>query len=164
MFHYGPIAGIASYKQYVATAGYDNQVILWDGGHHKSISMGLHDHLVNHVAFNSAGSLLVSASSDYTAKVWEVPSMKLVVTLKGHTDDIDMAVFSPNDKLVATCALDRTIRIFDLKGNCLKIFQGHTGNIISLVWGEGGKKLVSSSVDGTIREWDVDSCKRIALQ
>ena len=30
MKHRGPIAGIATYGPYVATAGYDNQFILWE--------------------------------------------------------------------------------------------------------------------------------------
>ena len=153
MFHHGPIASVAAFGRYIATAGYDNQVILWDGARRQAIARAVHDHLVNHCAFNSDGTLLVSASSDYSARIWEVPSMRLKVALIGHSDDVDMAVFSPDDRFVATCALDRTIRIFDLTGHCRKVLRGHTGNIISLAWSHDGKRLVSSSVDGTVREW-----------
>lgn len=101
------------------------------------------------------GRLVASASSDYSARVWEVPSLRLKAVLIGHSDDVDMAVFSPDDQLIATCALDRTLRIFDLTGRCLNILRGHTGNVLSLVWSQDGKRLVSSSVDGTVREWSV---------
>jgi len=154
MQHRGPIAAIAASGPYVATAGYDNQVIVWSADRREALSRGLHDHLVNHCAFNSQGSLLVSASSDYSARVWEVPSMRLRACLLGHSDDVDMAVFSPDDRLIATCALDLTIRIFDLSGTCLSLLSGHTGNIISVAWTRDGKGLVSCGVDGTIREWD----------
>ena len=154
MYHQGPISAIAAFGPYVATAGYDNQVILWDASQRQAIARGLHDHLVNHCAFSTDGSLIVSASSDYSARIWEVPSLRLKASLIGHSDDVDMAVFSPDDKLVATCALDRTIRVFDLTGRCLKILHGHTGNIISIAWTQHGNRLVSSSVDGTIRKWD----------
>ena len=153
MLHHGPIAAVAARGAYIATAGYDNQVILWDGANHQSLARSQHDHLVNHCAFNSDATLLASASSDYTARIWEVPSMRLKAALIGHTDDIDMAVFSPDDQLIATCALDRTIRVFDLTGRCLNIFTGHTGNIISVAWMRDGKRLVSCGVDGTVREW-----------
>lgn len=153
--HTGPIAAIATFASYIATAGYDNRIILWDASTRKAIARGMHDHLVNHCCFSSDGKLLASASSDFTARIWEVPTMRLRAVLDGHTDDIDMAVFSPDDQWVATCALDRTIRIFDLTGRCQAVMTGHTGNIISVAWRQDGQTLVSSSVDGTVREWDV---------
>jgi WD40 repeat protein len=105
--------------------------------------------------------MLASASSDYSARIWEVPSMRLKAALIGHEDDVDMAVFSPDDTKVATCALDRTIRIFDVAGRCLKILRGHTGNILSVVWTRDGERLVSSSVDGTIRQWNATTGSEI---
>jgi len=162
MHHQGPISAIAAFGPYVATAGYDNKIILWDSHRRKALSRGLHDHLVNHCAFNTDGTLLASGSSDYTARIWEVPSMRLRSCLSGHTDDVDMAVFSPDDQWIATCALDRTIRIFDQSGQCHNVLFGHTGNIISVAWRPNGKTLVSSSVDGTVREWDAQSGACIA--
>jgi toxoflavin biosynthesis protein ToxC len=154
MFHTGPIAAIASLDRYIATAGYDNQIILWDTTTKQSLARACHDHLANHCAFSHDGKYLVSASSDFTARIWELPSLRLKTCLSGHSDDVDMAVFSPDDQWIATCALDRTIRIFDINGQCHKILLGHTGNIISVAWRPDGKSLVSSGVDGTVREWD----------
>ena len=161
MFHHGPIAAVAAHGAYIATAGYDNQVILWNAATHTALARSLHDHLVNHCAFNSDGTLLASASSDYSARIWDVPSMRLKAALIGHTDDVDMAVFSPDDQWIATCALDRAIRVFDLAGKCHHIFTGHTGNIISVAWMDDGKRLVSCGVDGTVREWDIATEKEI---
>ncbi len=155
MHHHGPIAAIASSGAYVATAGYDNQLILWDTARHQALARGTHDHLINHCSFSSDGNLIASASSDYSARIWEVPSLRLKAALIGHVDDVDMAIFSPDDRLVATCALDRTIRLFTVDGQCLNVLRGHTGNILSIAWTSDGKRLVSSGVDGTVREWDV---------
>ncbi len=154
MYHHGPIAAIAAKASFIATAGYDNRVILWDAATKRAIARGLHDHLVNNCAFNSDGTQLVTASSDYSARIWDVPSLRLKAVLAGHEDDVDMAAFSPDDTRVATCALDRAIRIFDTSGRCLRTLRGHTGNILSVAWSRDGKRLVSSSVDGTVREWD----------
>ena len=161
MFHHGPIAAVAAHGSYIATAGYDNQLILWNAATRRALARSLHDHLVNHCAFNGDGTLIASASSDYSARIWEIPSMRLKAALIGHSDDVDMAVFSPDDQFVATCALDRTIRVFNLAGQCLNIFSGHTGNIISVAWMQDGKRLVSCSVDGTVREWDIATEKEI---
>ncbi len=156
MKHTGPISSVATYGPYVATGGYDNRVVLWDSATGKALSRGMHDHLVNHCAFSPDGKWLVSAGSDYSARIWEVPSLRLQAVLTDHADDVDMAVFAPDNGFVATCALDRAVRLFDLSGRCLKTFWGHTGNIISLLWSQDGKRLVSSSVDGTVREWDIE--------
>lgn len=154
MHHQGPISGIATHGDLLATAGYDNKIILWDARQRKALSRVCHDHLVNQCAFSSDGRWLVSASSDYSARIWAVPSLKLHAVLPGHEDDVDMAVFSPDDSRVATCALDRCVRIFDLDGRCLHTMRGHTGNVLSLAWTQDGRYVVSSSVDGTIRQWD----------
>jgi WD40 repeat protein len=155
LLHVGPIAGIASHGDWIATAGYDNRLILWSEKTKMAVAMGMHDHLVNSCAFSYDGKYLVSASSDYSARIWAVPSMRLLSVLSDHQDDVDMAVFSPDDQLIATCALDRVVRVYNRHGNCLNEFKGHTGNILALAWTADGKELVSTSVDGTIRRWSV---------
>jgi len=154
MQHQGPIAGIATYGDLIATAGYDNKIILWDALQRKALARTSHDHLVNNCSFSSDGKWLVSASSDYSARIWSVPSLRLHAVLSEHDDDVDMALFSPDDSRIATCALDRCVRIFDLKGHCLHTMRGHTGNVLSLAWMPDSRHLISSSVDGTIRTWD----------
>ena len=120
MKHLGPISGVATYKNFVATTGYDNQVILWNAQTKRGLARALHDHLANQCSFSHGGTMLVSAGSDYSARIWDIPTMQLKAALVGHADDVDMAAFSPDDQFVATCALDRTIKIFDLGGRCLK--------------------------------------------
>jgi WD40 repeat protein len=155
MLHEGPIAGIAAHGDFVATAGYDNKLILWDNKTRQAIARGTHDHLVNNCAFSADGKWLVSASSDYSARIWALPTMRLQAVLAGHGDDVDMAIFSPDDRLIATCALDRLVRIFNLHGECITTCSGHTGNVLSLAWTPDSQHVVSTSVDGTIRKWDV---------
>lgn len=161
MQHSGPIAGIAAQGNLIATAGYDNRLILWDGRQRQALACSRHDHLVNQCSFSRDGRWLVSASSDYSARVWQLPSLRLHAVLGGHEDDVDMAVFSPDDSLIATCALDRCVRIFNRDGLCLHVMHGHTGNVLSLAWMRDGQRLVSSSVDGTIRLWDAKSGEQL---
>ena len=155
--HNGPIAGLASWGNWIATAGYDNQLILWNTLDRSAIARGCHDHLVNDCRFSHDGQWLLSASSDYSARLWSVPSMRLQAVLPGHGDDVDMAVFSPDDSKIATCALDRLVRIFSMNGQCLHTMAGHTGNVLSVSWSKDGQFVISSSVDGTIRRWDANT-------
>ena len=162
MQHTGPIAGLAAHGPYVATAGYDNRLILWDAETRVAIARATHDHLVNACDFSHDGRWLVSASSDYTARVWSLPDLRLSAVLTGHDDDVDMARFSPDDSRIATCALDRMVRIFSADGRCLHAMAGHTGNVLSLAWIDA-RRVITTSVDGTLREWDADTgtCLRV---
>jgi len=159
--HLGPISGIDTTAHAVATAGYDNQVILWDRGG-RSIASARHDHLANQCRFSPSGRLLVSASSDYTARVWSVPSLSPLALLSGHRDDVEMAVFSPDERRVATASRDHLVRIFDtVSGTLQACLEGHRADVISVEWAAGGEELVSSGDDGTIRRFSAKSGKRL---
>jgi WD40 repeat protein len=163
MRHDAPISGVAAHPSgYVATAGYDNRVILWNATG-APVARGWHDHLANQCMFNHDGTLLTSASSDYSARIWSVPSMRLVALLRGHQDDVEMAAFSPDGTMVATCSRDRTVRVHGIDGRELALLEGHGADVISVVWSPDGRELISSSDDGTVRRWDVAGSRQVAL-
>lgn len=157
MRHVGPISGVAAHSaRYIGTAGYDNQVVLWSAADRSPIARGCHDHLANQCQFSQCGRLLVSASSDYSARIWDVPTMQLRAVLNGHDDDLEMAAFSPDGRQVATCSRDRTIRVFRTGGETWRVLKGHRSDVISVLW-DGAEHVVSSSDDGTVRRWNVDA-------
>ncbi|WP_282078863.1 WD40 repeat domain-containing protein [Epibacterium ulvae] len=164
MKHVGPISGIAVHgENLVATAGYDNQIILWDAKSGDALGRGVHDHLANQCAFSPDGTLLVSASSDYSARLWSVPEMQLVSVLIGHSDDIEMAAFSPDGTKIATCSRDRKLSVFLVNGTRETVFEGHEADVISVAWSSDGTQLISSSDDGTIRRWDAENGTQLEL-
>ncbi|WP_310622332.1 WD40 repeat domain-containing protein [Flexibacterium corallicola] len=155
IFHVGPISGLATFSdKYIATAGYDNQLILWCAQTNKALACGRHDHLVNQCDFSPDGTLLVSSSSDYTARVWSVPDMRLIGVISVHADDVSKAAFSPDGQQIATSSFDGTLSVHDLHGVFKKRLVGHTGLIENFDWGKDNRTLQSCGMDGTIRTWD----------
>jgi WD40 repeat protein len=151
--HHGPISGVAvNQERWIATAGYDNQVLLWNPDLKQAVARGIHDHLVNHVTFSPDGQLLVSSSSDHSARIWSVPDLKLLSVLGPHNDDVESSAFSPNGSKIATACRDGQIRIFDKRGTLIKTFTGHSADALSVCW-QSEKSLISSGDDGTIRKW-----------
>ncbi len=154
--HTSPISGVAAYgNRYVATAGYDNQVILWDAKTKTAISRGLHDHLANQLAFSPDGRHLVSSSSDHTARLWSLPDLKLLAVFSDQIDDVEMSAFHPTKELIATASRDHQLRVYDFTGQLKATFQGHTMDVISVVWSLSGDELITSSDDGTIKRWSL---------
>lgn len=157
--HRSPISGIdATGGRYVATAGYDNQLILWDASAagRLGLNRACHDHLVNQCRFAPGGDRLVSASSDYTARVWTVPELQLEAVLSGHDDDVEMASFSPDGSRVATASRDYRVRVFDTTGKLQLTLEGHSADVLSVEWTPDGSRLITSGDDGTVRRWETE--------
>ena len=60
-------------------------------------------------SFSADGRLLVTASKDSTAKVWNVRSGKLVNDLVGHQDEVFAIDWSPDGKMVASGGKDKAV-------------------------------------------------------
>lgn len=154
--HRSPISGIDVWNGVrIATAGYDSQLILWDAGTARPLARAAHDHLVNQCRFSPNGQMLLSASSDYTARIWDSGTLSEIAVLSGHDDDVEMASWHPKGRATATASRDRAIRIFSPQGELIKKIEGHSADVISVEWVAGGEQIVSSSDDGTVRRWDV---------
>jgi WD40 repeat protein len=54
-------------------------------------------------------TIVVTASGDDTAGVWNSESNALVLQLRGHTDTVNWAAFNAAGTLIATASLDSTV-------------------------------------------------------
>jgi dipeptidyl aminopeptidase/acylaminoacyl peptidase len=88
---------------------------------------GGHSGSVNSVAFSPDGSLIASASTDATIRLWRVSDGVLLRTLTGHTSDVNSVAFSPDGNLIASASSDNTVRLWRVSdGVLLRTLRGHT--------------------------------------
>ncbi|MEO7924802.1 MAG: caspase family protein [Chitinophagaceae bacterium] len=110
--------------------------------------------------FSPDGKLVLSASTDETAKLWDVSTGKLLADLKGHTASVNNACFSPDGKKIITASDDSTAKIWDvLNGELLVTLTGHSNSVKKALFSPDSKKIVTASEDYTAKIWDTQTGK-----
>jgi len=159
--HRGPVtcaAGIPGTRK-VITSGYDSAVGVFDLETGTVDLLGYHDHLVNRIVVNQAGTLAASSSSDYTVRLWDLERGQLLRVLHGHSDDVEDFAFI-DDTTGASASRDWRILVWDLPtGAVLRVLEGHEKDVLSVV--SFGERLYTSGDDSTLRVWDLAAGKLV---
>jgi WD40 repeat protein len=120
--------------------------------------------LVNEAAFSPDGLRVVTASSDWTVRVWRVRDGASVAMLSGHDDEVRSAAFSPDGQSIASASADGTVRLWNAAdGSTTDVLRGHAGKVVAVAFNPDGRRLVSASHDSTARLWDVRRGAAIAV-
>ncbi|XP_069791550.1 WD repeat, SAM and U-box domain-containing protein 1 isoform X3 [Narcine bancroftii] len=88
----------------------------------------------------------------------------LVQTITDHIDDVNCCAFSST--YLASCSLDKTIRLYLLKDFSELPFsplKGHSYGVHSCCFSSCGKFLASSSTDGTTMLWNPQTGEKLAV-
>lgn len=161
----------------LVSASRDKTLRIWDTttGYCVKTLRG-HADWVRDVCPSPDGRHLLSTSDDYTARLWDlsVANPDTKVTFIGHEHVVLCCTLAPpaayshlaslaglkrpptgTAEYMATGSRDKSIRIWDARGTCIKTLVGHDNWVRALVFHPGGKYLLSVSDDKTLRCWDL---------
>lgn len=78
--------------------------------------------------------------------------------LHGHAKDVLCVAMSADGRRIASGALDRLVRIWDVSsGECLAALEGHDREVKSVAFAPDGKRFASAAGDWLILVWDASS-------
>jgi len=107
--------------------------------------------------------MVVTASQDHTAKIWDSSTGECKQTLSGHEGCVNSAVFSADGSRILTASGDRTAKIWDSStGECTQTLSGHAGAVRSAVFSADESRILTASRDCTAKIWDSSTgeCKQ----
>ncbi|CAH0487141.1 unnamed protein product [Peronospora farinosa] len=122
-----------------------------------------HEKEVYACSWNPMKNILVSGSSDSTARVWTLPNIvkdrKEAVSMvlnhgTGPHKDVTTLEWNHDGSSLASGTYNGKTRIWNAEGEMKHIFQYHNGPVFATRWSKTSLFLLSASFDKTVVVWD----------
>lgn len=119
------------------------------------------------ISFSADGKYFATGggapTEDGEIRIFNTSNGKLVTDIKnGHSDTVFGVAFSPDGKLLATCAADKFVKVFEVPGGkFVKAFEGHTHHVMGVGWTPDGKKIASCGADNLVKVWDYEKGEKV---
>lgn len=69
--------------------------------------------------------------------------------LRGHTQEVHAARFSPDGRYIATASVDRTARVWEVATGAAMVVRRHGGPVFEITFSPDGRLVATASADGT---------------
>ncbi len=145
-------------NDYLATSSDYGTACLWDvsAAATRPVAVMRHANRVTKVAFSPDGRLLLTASRDRTARLWDATTGQMVTSPLEHAHWVETASFSPEGDRVLTASRDQTARVWDATtGEPLAPPLWHNAPVKHASQSPDGRYLVTVAADWAVRVWDL---------
>ncbi len=106
------------------------------------------------VRYTPDGDMVVFTSHDFYTHIINPKSADCALTLKGHLAPVYNLSFDRECKYIVTCSRDKTIRMWNNKGDLVKTLTGHSNEVYAAVCSPKEDIIISISGDRTMRIWN----------
>lgn len=126
-------------------------------------SIDAHTTWIQDVEYSRDGTRVVTVGrQDHTARIWNVATGELELTLSGRRDNLLQGSFSPDGRFVAAAGVDHVATIWDTRtGDILRTFPGAD---FSAQFSRDGRELLTTGYSGFAVLWDITLDGRSAEQ
>ncbi|HEY5096179.1 MAG TPA: WD40 repeat domain-containing protein [Candidatus Eremiobacteraceae bacterium] len=120
---------------------------------------------VNSVVFSHDGKRILTSGSDGKVKIWNVQGGAMMLAWNGSTPGVSAndALFGPDDRIVAACAADGSLGVWDSKTGDQIGSSSVTSKspLVRLAISPDGKRVAAGAIDGTIIVFDIGAKSKI---
>jgi WD40 repeat protein len=146
--------------RFLIAGGYDGLVHRWDASTDDMAELPQlagHHGFVEGLAFDPAGTTLFSADSWGELRAWPIDGKQpRWVVPAAHDGWIHALAVSPDGALVASCGIDRRVRVWSSTDGAQRHeFAEHAEDVQSVAFHPAGGTLLSGDAHGVVRQWDL---------
>ncbi|MCB0567931.1 MAG: WD40 repeat domain-containing protein [Lewinellaceae bacterium] len=135
---------------------WDGRVAIYDFKTSKYTYYTGHENAVISGVFSANDSLILTASYDGTARLWDVGTQEELFVLRGHTNSLFSAAFSPDEHKIVTASIDKTVKIWHLDNPpAVMVLPTDSFAIHSSVFSSGRGQVLAALENGSFMVWDV---------
>jgi len=127
-----------------------------------SLPLRGHTGALNHLEFSPDGSQLVTASDDYTLRLWDVKAGTSQV-LATYSDEAWKCRFSPSGRYVASGGKEGLLKVWDRTTGTSLTLKGHLKPIVFEFFTRDERTLISAGYDDEILRWDLATGEHVRL-
>lgn len=120
-----------------------------------------HGGMVRAIDVSPDGRRVLTASFDYTARLWNFVEQTEIAVLDAHQGPVTNAAFLPDGKRAITTSDDMTAILWDLAAaKPIRKFTGHKHKVMGVAVSADGNTAATGSWDKTVRLWDIATGKQ----
>ncbi|MEE8575036.1 MAG: hypothetical protein V3T30_06445, partial [Thermodesulfobacteriota bacterium] len=162
--HTGSVNSIAFHPnpkvKQLASGSEDGTVRLWDYKGKELKRWSGHTSEVTKIGFSKDRTRIISSGGiggfDHTIRFNALSGKDFLAPLVGHTEGITSFALSRDGSTIISGGLDKTLRLWDMRGSLLKTFKGHSGSVWSVDAAPTGGELLASGADDGLRLWNIN--------
>ena len=123
-----------------------------------------HSRTINSLVLSKDGSTVLTASNDNTLIMWDLATGQVVKRFAGHTDDVNVGLFSPDpgNPFIISGSDDQTIILWDIdSGQPLRRYRGTREPVTGLALSNDGRRMISTTGSDMIVLWRIESPQQV---
>ena len=153
--HAAGVLDVCFDAKHIVSCSKDMTICLWDR-HTGDFLRSLSGHRGPVNAVQLRGNLVVSASGDGVAKLWNLTSGLCIKEFPSKDRGMACIEFSPDSRTVLAGGNDQVIYQFDTNtGELVRELEGHTNLVRSLHLDSANGRIISGSYDMSVRAYDL---------
>ena len=149
-------------RQLVSTSEDGSALILDVMGQDEPRSIN-HEAGLSSAAFSPDGSLLATADYKGTARLWRLPELTGIATIRHSNKIISKVAFTAEGDKVVTASWDGTIALWETaRGVQLQSLDTDLDSVYTFELFGDGERLIAGGANGNIEIWDINAGRRLA--